>query len=294
MKICSLGSFGIKINPLLLLMMIVWIISGYWSTALVIFILLVLHEMAHGLVAAAFNVRLYEMELLPFGASIKMENIFEGHPIKETLIAIAGPLVSVICAISACAFRYYFPNVLQNEMLLAEQYGYLIACFNFIPALPLDGGRVFRAVLSRRCDFGRATRITSLFGMLVGFVMIAWGIYTIIIRRPNILLSLLGLFLVFSAFEQYKQGRFELARCILNRQKTQCNCQSLYVKELAIKEDMRLSGVLRLLKDDNKFYIFKVLDKNMQVKGSFDEQMLQQEMIRRKNDCTAGEILVAK
>ena len=60
---------------------------------------------------------------------------------------------------------------------------------------------------------------------------------------------------------------------------------------MAIKENMPLSRVVRLLREDDKFYIFKVLDKNMQVRGSFDEQRLQKELITRKNDCTAGEIL---
>ena len=53
---------------------------------------------------------------------------------------------------------------------------------------------------------------------------------------------------------------------------------------------MKLSRIVRLLKDDDKYYVFKVLDKNMQVKGSFDEQYLQSEILKRKIDCSAGEL----
>lgn len=293
MKIATIGSVKIKINPLLLVLSIIWLISGYWSTAVVIYLLLVLHELGHILAAASFRVRIYELELLPFGSSAKMENIFEGHPVKETIIAAAGPVVSLIFAVSAFTLHHYFPNFIPDELLLAEKYGYLIACFNLLPVLPLDGGRILRAILSRRCDFGRATRITAVLGMVAGGALVGYGVYTVFIMRPDILLPMLGLFLFFSAFDEFKQGRYELAKALLNRQKTQFRSESLYVKEVAIRDDMKLSSVLRLLREDDKYYVFKVLNKDMQVKGSFDEHTLQAEIVKRQSGCTAGDILVA-
>ncbi|MDD6203869.1 MAG: site-2 protease family protein [Firmicutes bacterium] len=293
MKICKICGVTVKINPLLAVMAALWLISGYWSTALVIFLLLLLHELGHILAAAGFSVRIYELELLPFGSCAKMDSIFEGHPVKESVIAASGPAVSLIFAVTACTLRCYFPNLMPNELELAEQYGYLIAGFNLIPVLPLDGGRILRALLSRRCDFGRATRIVAAMGIAAGTGLVIWGIYTVAVGKPDILLPMLGIFLVFSAWDQYRQGRFELAKCLLNRQKTQYRCESLYVKELAIRQDMKISGVLRLLKDDDKYYVFKVLDGNMQVTGTFDERLLQQEMLRRSSDCTVKEMLGA-
>ena len=122
MRLFSIKNINFKINPLLLIMSIMWIVTGYWKTTAVIYFIIILHEMAHGIAAVSFSVRIYEIELLPFGAAIKMENIFEGHPIKETIIAMAGPIVSLITAVSACALRVYFPDFIPNELLLAENY----------------------------------------------------------------------------------------------------------------------------------------------------------------------------
>lgn len=292
MRILCFKNLTVKVNPLLLLMTVLWLISGFWSQAVVIYSLLIIHELAHAIGAMAFNVRIYELELLPFGASIRMENIFEGHPIKETVIAALGPITSLICAISACALRTYFPYFIPNELRLAEQYAYLIVYFNLFPVLPLDGGRILRAIISRKCDFSRATRITSVAGIVVGSLLFLWGVISIFEGELDILSALLGLFLVFSAIDQYKYGKFELAKCLLNRQKTQFKCDSLYVKELAIREDMKLTRIIKLLKDDDKYYVFKVLDKNMQVRGGFDEQFLQKEILNRSVECTAGDLLI--
>lgn len=292
MKIFSFRHITVRINPLLLFMTAVWIISGFWRQAAVIYTLLVIHELAHAVAAMAFNVRIHELELLPFGASIKMDNIFEGHPIKESVIAAAGPVTSFVCAISACALRTYFPYFIPDELRLAEQYAYIIVYFNLFPVLPLDGGRILRAIISRRCDFSRATSITSIAGVVVGGLLFGWGIYSVFNKNVDILSALLGLFLIFSALDQYKYGKFELAKCLLNRQKTQFKCDSLYVKELAIREDMKLTRIIKLLKEDDKYYVFKVLDKNMQVKGDFDEQFLQKEILKRSVECTAGDLIV--
>ena len=292
MKIFNLKHIAIKINPLLLVMTLVWVMSGFWKQAPVIYILLVVHELAHAVAAMAFNVRVHELELLPFGASVKMDNIFEGHPVKEAVIAAIGPITSLMCAITACALRTYFPYFISAELELAEQYAYLIVYFNLLPVLPLDGGRILRAIISRRCDFSRATSITSIAGAVAGGLMFAWGIVSVFIKKPDMLSALLGLFLIFSALDQYKYGKFELAKCLLNRQKTQHKCDSLYIKELAIREDMKITRIIKLLKDDDKYYVFKVLDKNMQVKGDFDEQFLQQEILKRSVECTAGDLIV--
>lgn len=291
MKLFNIRGVLIRVNPLLIVLTAAWIITGYWATAVVIYTLLILHELGHAIAAAAFGVRIYELELLPFGACVRMENVFEGHPLKESIIAAAGPVTSLMCAVSACALSGYFPGFITEQLKLAERFGFITAVFNLLPVLPLDGGRILRALISRKCDFGRATRIVAAMGMAAGAGLFIWGVYEIFNAIANPMLPLLGVFLFFSALEQYRQGRFELAKYLLDRERTHNKSDTLYVKEVAIRDGMPLSGALRLLKDPDRYYVFRVLDDDMRIKGSFDEQQLKSCISDAGyTDSTAGEL----
>ena len=292
MKLFNIRGVLIRINPLLLVLTAAWIITGYWTTAAVIYVLLILHELGHAMAAAAFGVRIYELELLPFGACVRMENVFEGHPLKESIIAAAGPVTSLMCAVSACALSGYFPGFITEQLKLAERFGLITAVFNLLPVLPLDGGRILRALISRKCDFGRATRIVSAMGMTAGAGLFVWGVYEIFNATANPMLPLLGVFLFFSALEQYRLGRFELAKYLLDRERTHNKSDTLYVKEVAIRDSMPLSGALRLLNDPDRYYVFRVLDDDMRIRGSFDEQQLKSCISDAGcADSTAGELV---
>ena len=211
---------------------------------------------------------------------------------KESIIAAAGPVTSLMCAVSACALSGYFPGFITEQLKLAERFGLITAVFNLLPVLPLDGGRILRALISRKCDFGRATRIVSAMGMAAGAGLFVWGVYEIFNATANPMLPLLGVFLFFSALEQYRQGRFELAKYLLDRERTHNKSDTLYVKEVAIRDSMPLSGALRLLNDPDRYYVFRVLDDDMRIKGSFDEQQLKSCISDAGcADSTAGELV---
>ena len=172
---------------------------SYIWTALIVYLALLLHESAHILAARGFKVRVYQLELLPFGSSAMMDDVFEQMPLEESLIAAAGPAASVITAALATTLRSYFPLFAPQVLEEFISYSFLIAGFNLLPVLPLDGGRILRACLARTNDYGRATKITSVFGILLGLGMTGWGIYTFISKQADAMLPMLGVFLIFSA-----------------------------------------------------------------------------------------------
>ena len=82
---------------------------------------------------------------------------------------------------------------------------------------------------------------------------------------------------------------------MLDRERTHNKSDTLYVKELAIRDNMPLSGALRLLKDPDRYYVFRVLDDDMRIKGSFDEQQLKSCISDAGyTDGTAGELVCAQ
>ena len=165
----------------------------------IIFGCVIVHELAHCLVGRSRGAVVHEIELLPIGGVSKLEKLPEG-PADEFAMAIAGPAASLGIAIGAALLALVFAQpVLPVDMfggpLLARimWFNLLVAAFNLLPAFPLDGGRVFRALLERRHDLETATRVAARVGRWMAIVFIAFGLFW------NIWLLIIGIFVYFGA-----------------------------------------------------------------------------------------------
>ncbi|MGB9681481.1 MAG: site-2 protease family protein [bacterium] len=150
---------------------IIWLIGGIAS--IVFFACVVLHELMHSYIAIKRGLVIKRITLFLFGGIAEIEG--EPKNAKDELyIAIAGPITSIILALVFFIVYKLFPNIFPP---IEEALGYLyrvnliLAGFNIVPAFPLDGGRVLRALLWMGFkDLRKSTRITS--GIGVGFAMI--------------------------------------------------------------------------------------------------------------------------
>lgn len=146
---------------------------------LVMFASLVLHELAHSIVARSFGLSVGGITLFVFGGVAELEQE-PRDPRSEFLIAIAGPIMSFFLAAffflaSQLALTGDTTNVIFASLSYLALINFILAVFNLIPAFPLDGGRVLRAAIwYYSSDLLRATRIASVFGSFFGlFLMIS-------------------------------------------------------------------------------------------------------------------------
>jgi Zn-dependent protease len=165
----------------------------------IIFACIVVHELAHSLVAQSRGALVREIVLLPIGGVSRLENLPESPP-DELAIAIVGPAASVAlagaAALVAVGFRQpLLPIDLYGGPLLARLvwFNLIIAGFNLLPAFPLDGGRVFRALLERRYDLERATRVAARVGRALAMTLVAVGLWV------NLWFVIIGVFVYFGA-----------------------------------------------------------------------------------------------
>jgi Zn-dependent protease/CBS domain-containing protein len=182
-------------------------------TSLLFFASVLLHELAHSVVALLFKIPVKRITLFIFGgvAQIGREVPSAG---AELAVAIAGPFTSIMLAIGF-GVLWGLGTLLRLAPLrdvsgwLALQNGVLVA-FNLIPGFPLDGGRVFRSILWMATDdFRVATRIASKGGELVGFLfMMGGGLIAFIVRNGllnGLWFFLIGWLLVGAARQSYGQ-----------------------------------------------------------------------------------------
>ncbi|MCW4004653.1 MAG: site-2 protease family protein [Candidatus Bathyarchaeota archaeon] len=176
-----------------------------------LFVFVVFHELAHSVVARHYGIRVRKIILYPIGGVSEIEELPE-RPSQEWRMAIAGPVISLLLGatllgvnllISPQAFIQSITSLAfaQNFLFDLGVLNLLLGFFNLIPAFPMDGGRVFRAVLAERMNYSDATRYAATIGKVFGIGMVIAGFLF-----PNyFLLILVGIFVYIGASEETEQ-----------------------------------------------------------------------------------------
>jgi Zn-dependent protease/CBS domain-containing protein len=169
---------------------------------LTVFAMVVMHELAHALVARRFGVQTKDITLLPIGGVARLERMPD-TPRHELLVTLAGPLSNVVLA----AVLFGILKASHHDVLadvgapghapfLAQLFfiNVSLAVFNLVPAFPMDGGRAVRALLSMRMDAASATRAAAVLGRSIA---VFFGITGLMLSAP--MLVLIAVFVWFAA-----------------------------------------------------------------------------------------------
>ena len=206
--------FGISINiHITFFLLLLLVLSGgiRWITLVIgVFFFVTIHELCHSLVAKRFGVKVKEITLLPIGGLASMSKIPD-KPVQELYISLAGPLSNIVVIV---LFYYPLKYLLGPEVLfhplstatwpLTLAYLYwinlILAGFNLIPAFPMDGGRVLRAILANWLGYQRATKIAASLGHFFALIFAYFGIV-----QFNIILIVIAVFIYMAASNEELQ-----------------------------------------------------------------------------------------
>ncbi|SEO28474.1 Zn-dependent protease (includes SpoIVFB) [Salinihabitans flavidus] len=189
---------------------------------LVLFACVIAHEFGHALTARRFGIRTPDVTLLPIGGLARLERMPE-NPREEILVALAGPAVNVViwAVLSGFFGLRTDPSVMadfditpQDFLARVAMINLFLAVFNMIPAFPMDGGRVLRAVLSVFVDRVQATKVAASTGQILAIVFGFIGL-----TSGNIVLILIAVFVFVAAeAESSSVSLHAAARNMLARQ----------------------------------------------------------------------------
>ncbi len=170
------------------------------------FLCVLLHEFGHVFAARGYGIRTPDITLLPIGGVARLERMPE-KPLHELVVAICGPLVNVVIAAAISTFLGF--GMVMNSDLHFEQGGrfweqlmvwnLMMVAFNLIPAFPMDGGRIFRAVLGFFVDFERATRWAAGLGQAIAVVA---GLWMLMSGHASPVLILIAFFVFMAAGQE--------------------------------------------------------------------------------------------
>jgi len=185
-------------------------VGWHFLFVIALFFCVILHEFGHALTARRFGVGTRSITLLPIGGLASLKEMPD-NPKQEFLIAVAGPLVNVVIAVLLYPFvplESYMgqdPEVLQQQLSSINGGNFLfflffvnvaLVLFNMLPAFPMDGGRVFRALLSMKMGRVRATSIAASVGKFLAFFFFLFGLFY------SIILAVIAVFIYFGAHSE--------------------------------------------------------------------------------------------
>lgn len=176
-----------------------------------LFVCVVLHEFGHVFAARRYGIGTSDITLLPIGGVASLERMPE-KPAQEIFVALAGPAVNLVialCLVLLLGARFDLTQMAQLEQAQSTMTGRIaaanvaLAIFNLIPAFPMDGGRVLRALLAIGMGYTRATRAAATIGQGLALVFAFFGL----MGNPLLLLIAVFIFLAASGEAGYVQAR---------------------------------------------------------------------------------------
>ncbi len=184
----------------------------------VLFVLVIMHEYGHALMARRFHIQTKDIIITPIGGIARLEGMPD-KPVQELLVAFAGPLVNLFFAIVLFGILYamdtadFFLRDKEGIEVLTDPIGFtflvalmntMLFLFNLIPAFPMDGGRILRSLLSMFMDRRKATIVAANVGRVLAIGFIIFGAY-----NKMFTLLFIGIFVYVVATREYQVAKVQ-------------------------------------------------------------------------------------
>lgn len=251
----------IKVSKYLIPYIILLMIVGFKGELIISFIIVIFHEMIHYLTARYFGFDGFDVEILPMGTRLKLKDFDNATPMEDLVISISGPLINLILA----AFFYLLMNVSSFAYTSLFFWGNLtIGMFNLLPALPLDGGRILRDILSLKTYYRKANKITVYTSICIGSLMILIYIVLFFKLKNNFTIGFVALFIIVSSLKERERIAYIIMGDIIKKRFNFIKKGYIANRSVSVYYKKDLLSILSMV-DKNKYNIFTVLDDDMKV-----------------------------
>ncbi len=293
MKLLSIFGVDLRLNIFFFLLFAVYWYFGMLVQALIIFCLVFLHELGHVVTAAGYGIKVREVELLPFGGVTRVENGMELDPEAETWVALAGPLTNGFLALAGCALhrcgmgnQQWLPFFIQGNLMLG--------IFNLLPAVPLDGGRIFRALTSLRWGPRRAYQRAAALSKWLSAVMAAVGIYSVFTNRGRDLNFLvIAVFLIYSTVKEKDLAMYMFMKFLARKKTELSRAGILPARQMVALESINLKDVVKYFVP-KKYHLVIVVGRDQELKGILTEGEIIAEILSGGLETPAGALVKRK
>lgn len=245
----------VRISPFCLPVILIAVLGGFWQRYLLMLTVMVFHELAHLLALWKREVLVQFIALEPFGMHIRLQKALPEAPEDEIIMALAGPLCNFLLALF---LRIGLSFASHPEVQFFYVANLCCGTLNLLPAVPLDGGRVLRAFLSKWLGYIKAFYFCQRLTKVLSFLLILAGGYLLWKTGFNFSLCLIGCFLYSNLLTEKQQFHLYLMREIADYKKGRKLKETIPVCHLAADGELRAGKLLSRL-CHNRYYMVTVL-----------------------------------
>lgn len=264
----------------------------FWliSFVLLLFGFVILHELGHATAARRYGISTRDIIISPIGGIARLEGL-PSNPIKELIVAIAGPAVNLALALLFFLIvipfsRDFIPTTDRIDLIASplDYFRYLLlinlslVIFNMVPAFPMDGGRVLRALLATKFSKIKATYYASMVAKVFALLFLVIGVY-----YSHIVLAMIGGFVLFMSGSEYANTLFEH---VMNNYSAKDAVPSHHH---LINEGTRIKDIVESKKEKKTSWL--VVDSYNQIIGSLPHTFIQYAKKKGLMNLTASELM---
>ncbi|MFM9280146.1 M50 family metallopeptidase [Paenibacillus jiagnxiensis] len=266
----------LALHPLFVLIMLASVFTGHFIELITLFAIVLIHELGHAAAAALLGVRVVSIQLLPFGGVAEVEDRGCLPAWKEIIIALAGPLQNGLM-IMALLFLKSF-NWVNNDFAAYAIHGnVIIALFNLLPVLPLDGGKIVQALLSMRLPYHLTLLWTLRTSIVFSALFCVYAALPLWLNTGGLQLNMLavGIFLLYSNLVDYRNIPYRFVRFLLGRDALfyQQAAQGNFAVPIFSLPVKHLDSILRLFRRD-RYHIIYVMNERGKIIAVLPEQRI--------------------
>lgn len=248
------------------------IFIGFNGDLLIAFIMVILHEFAHYFMARYFGLKYGNIEILPFGAVLNINDFDEVSLKEDLIISLSGPIFNLVLAALFYILHLHSNRSIINSLFLTNA---ALGIFNLIPALPLDGGRILRNLIAVKIRYRSANFAAIIISMCIGTIFMLYYIYCFFRGQTNLSFGIIALYIIIYSFREKERIAYIIMSDIVKKKFKFIKRGYIENKSFSIYNKNDLLKALSLI-EKNKYNIFTVLDNELRVVDIiYEEEILE-------------------
>ena len=274
MRAGKVAGVQLILNNWFLGLVVLFAVAGLLSKLLLVFGAIFCHEVSHAAAAATLGLKVREIELLPFGGVARIDGLNETEPGKELVIAAAGPVCSALLALLSWLVVTNFPESAAYGWQFFLQVNLMLVCFNLLPALPLDGGRIARSLLCQVWDYNKSTATVALCGKVSAIALLCGAAIIFVSEGTvNVTFIIASLFLYTSARSEMVTAGFRIMQTLSRKKELLMARGVLPTMHFTASANLTIKDVVKLFQSEH-YHIVLVVDESLCVLGTITETQL--------------------
>lgn len=281
MYVGKIAGMELRIHPSLLLMLALFGALGLLVQALMVFALVLGHEAAHLLTGKAYGFKVTGLELFPYGGTAYCDDLFEGRKWEESIMALAGPFFNLVLlfAVQFARWQGLLAGSWAEDFV---RYNLYLAAFNLLPVLPLDGGRVVRAVLAESLGFVRVTKVLAWAGKFTGVALALTGLILAVKgawSEGPLTLLILGIFFWLAGGKEVATARITFLRQLSRKKEELAAKGMMKSKWITARADTPVVRIVEELTPD-RYTLISLADEDFEWDKTLTESQVLEGMLR--------------